>query len=255
MNRSKKVLIIAGEHSGDRLGRELMDELAKHDCIFFGTGGKQMNQAGMDLWEDIENMSAVGLTEVIKKYFPLKKLIKMIKAQSLSLGIDFAILIDYPGFNLILAKELHSAKIPVFFYVSPQVWAWRYKRVFKIKKYCRHIFVLFPFEAELYKEAGMPVSYFGHPMSERLPVQLASEKKLSLDDKPLEICLMPGSRKRELNDLLPIMLSACLWQFIISGNNNLRVHSLCAISAKAKNSLCRGSAEPAFLPPTSNTLK
>jgi lipid-A-disaccharide synthase len=238
MNSSEKnkILIIAGELSGDFLGGELISAFKKRGNFkFYGTGGPLMTSEGIVLWESIDVMSAVGFTEVVRKYFPLRKLINRICKQSVREGIDFAVLIDYPGFNIILARKLHKLNIPVYFYVSPQIWAWHYRRIYKYKKYGQHIFCLFPFEVDIYQKIGMSASYHGHPLAKRLNYKFQSERPLEVEENDIEICFMPGSRIRELEKIFPIMLQLAFWLYLkVSPKRSIHFYFSCIDSRFSK---------------------
>ncbi len=218
INRSSlktPILIIAGEHSGDLLGGELVKNLRSLGFTnFFGTGGHLMEKQGVDLLERVENMTTVGVIDALKAYKKLKKLAKELYAQVLARGIQTAILIDYPGFNLRFAPKLKKMGIRVIYMVSPQLWAWHYSRIKIIKKNIELMLVLFPFEEEMYTREGVKSHCIGHPSLYRLPLQLIKEKSLygelaSIRKKNwYTIGLFPGSRSSEIKAHLSDMLQA-----------------------------------------------
>lgn len=206
------VFVLAGEHSGDLLGGELLKEIHKKapQTQFFGIGGKEMeSQGNWSSLEDIENLSVIGFWEALRKYKYLKSLMQRLVQEILSKNCFYAILIDYPGFNLRLAKILHEHGIRVIFYVSPQIWAWKFKRIFHIQKYVDLMITLFRFEEDIYKEYGVNAVYAGHPLQKRLQESIQKEKPLSLTiNNEIPIGLLPGSRSQEVKKLLPILLNA-----------------------------------------------
>ena len=208
---NKPVLIIAGEHSGDLLGAELMDALASFGIRkFIGTGGVFMLQKGLHIYEHIENMNIVGLIEAFRAYRRLKALADLIIAQALEQKVELAILIDYPGFNLRLAAKLRQTGIRVIYMVSPQIWAWHYSRIKTIKKNVDLMLPLFPFEELIYRAEGVECHCIGHPLVDRIPREIIKEKKLPIPKKnvKLTIGILPGSRSNEIRYLLDDMLQA-----------------------------------------------
>jgi lipid-A-disaccharide synthase len=195
-------LISAGEASGELYGAGLMTALRGRvpSAEFFGVGGQRMRDAGCDTVIDAHEISVVGLAEVVTHlphiYSEFKRLVREAKARR----PDAAILIDFPDFNLRLARELHQLGIPVIYYVSPQLWAWRQGRVEQIRRYVKKVLVIFPFEAEFYRQHNVAAEYVGHPLAdETLPSisreQYAAENEL--DQAKTWIALLPGSRKKE----------------------------------------------------------
>lgn len=213
MIRSPKFLLSAGEASGDTYGAQLIDALRKlaPDANFFGMGGAQMRIAGCDLLVDAHEVAVVGLVEVVKHLPAIRKRFKHVVAEAARRKPDAAILIDFPDFNLRLARELHRLRIPVFYFVSPQIWAWRTGRVKQIQKYVRKMIVIFPFEQAFYAGHGVDVSYVGHPLA-YVPNPAISRpefaQKYGLNAGKQWIAMLPGSRKKEVRLNLPVMLEA-----------------------------------------------
>ncbi len=202
------LLVVAGEHSGDLLGADVIAHLKKHGFReFFGTGGETMKREGMEILESVESMAVIGFVEALKNYSRLKKLAKSLVVQAKERGARFALLIDYPGFNLRLAKMLRDEGIQVIFLVSPQLWAWHYSRIKTIKENVNLMLVLFEFEKEMYTEAGVNCEFVGHPLVKRIPERLAEESPIALK-RGKTIALLPGSRPSEIRGLLPDMLDA-----------------------------------------------
>ncbi|GBF48770.1 lipid-A-disaccharide synthase [Leptospira ryugenii] len=211
----ENVLIVTGEHSGDLLGADLMTELSSlhPELSYFGIGGERMISCGFESIEELEKLSVIGFSEAIKKYSFLKKLFYRLLDQVKERNIKFAILIDYPGFNLRLAKELKSLGIPSIFYVSPQIWAWKFKRIYFIKEQIALMLTLFRFEEEIYKQYGVNAKFVGHPITKRIPEKLKKEPNLPSDLPQMGeghvIGLLPGSRRGEITKLIdPLLASA-----------------------------------------------
>ncbi|GBD87802.1 lipid-A-disaccharide synthase [bacterium BMS3Abin03] len=214
-NPESKLMIIAGEASGDLIGASLIKEMKKlsSEIKIFGIGGEKMQMQGMNLSYHIKDMAFLGFTEVVKHLPFIKKvqknLIEIVKAEK----IKTVVLIDYPGFNLSIAKKFKEMGMKVVYYISPQLWAWGKRRMKKVKKLIDKMLVVFPFEENLYKSNEVNVEFVGHPLIERV----SEHKFLSRDElynkfnlkKEKEILLLlPGSRKHEINDLFPSMMKA-----------------------------------------------
>jgi lipid-A-disaccharide synthase len=216
-NRAESVLIFTGEHSGDLLGSDLMAELKqlRPELNYYGVGGTSMEAQGFESLEELEKLAVIGFSEAIRKYSFLKKLLFQIVEEAKRRDTKFAILIDYPGFNLRLAKELKAIGIPSIFYVSPQIWAWKFKRIFFIKEHIALMLTLFRFEETIYKEYGVNAKFVGHPITKRIPEKLKKEPPLPSDlpqvGEGFVIGLLPGSRTGEIGKLLgPILGTAKL---------------------------------------------
>ncbi|PJZ57912.1 lipid-A-disaccharide synthase [Leptospira barantonii] len=207
-----KILMLAGEHSGDLLGGELIRELKKNfpDLETFGVGGERMIEEGFTSIESMEELSIIGFSAILFKYRFLKALIGRLLDVAIEKNCTHAILIDYPGFNLRLAKELKKLGITVIFYVSPQLWAWKFNRIYTIRDNIDLMLVLFPFEKDIYDRYGVPCEFVGHPLAVRLREKIRKEAVIAEPEDKTHfhsvITLMPGSRsgeiRRILNDLL-----------------------------------------------------
>ncbi len=207
----KNVLIVAGEASGDHHGARLVEETLKlkPDIHFSGIGGEHMRKAGVETLVDSAEMAVVGLIEVLAHRKTIFGALDLMRERVKTLKPDLLILIDYPDFNLRLAKTAKEAGVKVLFYISPQVWAWRQKRVFKIKELVDMMAVVFPFEVPFYKNAGVPVTFVGHPLVDEVKSSLSRNMALSeFDLNPTQkvLGLFPGSRKSEIKRLLPLLL-------------------------------------------------
>ncbi len=206
-------LISAGEASGEAYGAQLIAALraSAPETEFFGLGGDRMRAVGCDTVVDARDVCVVGLAEVVshlpKIYGEFHKLLNEADARRPSA----AILIDFPDFNFRLARKLHARGIPVFYYVSPQLWAWREGRVNLVRKYVRKMLVIFPFEEQFYRERGVEVEYVGHPLAEVPPPNISRNNfaaENGLETSKPWIALLPGSRRKEVEMNLPEMLRA-----------------------------------------------
>ena len=208
-----KVMMVAGEASGDDHASELAAELKRivPDAELFGVGGDKMRAAGVETLVDIRELSVMGLIEVLKQYRRLMGIVNRLRDVLRRRRPDLLILTDYPDFNLKLAETAKELGIPVLFYVSPQVWAWRPKRVNKIGERIDHMAVLFPFETEIYEKNGIPVTFCGHPLADHVQVKLTpaeARAKLGIEGEGPVIGLLPGSRRGEVQRLLPVMIDS-----------------------------------------------
>jgi len=207
------VMVIAGEASGDaHAGRMLaaLKDIAP-DIAVKGIGGDTMRAAGAEIMVDFSELAVMGLVEVLKRYRGIKKIFNQVVAELKRDKPDLLILVDYPGFNLKLAKEAKKLGIPVLYYISPKVWAWRAGRVKTIKQYVDHMAVLFPFEVDIYQQAGVPVTCVGHPLVDAVQKNLTTKQakiKMGFKLNRRVLGLFPGSRRSEVEMLLPIMLEA-----------------------------------------------
>jgi lipid-A-disaccharide synthase len=205
-------LLSAGEASGDTYGAQLIEALHQLSpgSTFFGMGGEKMGAAGAKLLVHANEVAVVGLVEVVRHLPDIRRRFKHLVAEAARRKPDAAILIDFPDFNLRLARELHRLGIPVFYFVSPQIWAWRTGRVQQIRKYVRKMIVIFPFEQEFYARHGVEVSYVGHPLAYAPQPQISREEfaaKHGLDPGKQWIALLPGSRRKEVKLNLPMMVN------------------------------------------------
>ncbi|MEW6673767.1 MAG: lipid-A-disaccharide synthase [Thermodesulfobacteriota bacterium] len=205
----KCVMIITGEASGDLHGSRLVRAMRKRSpALFFcGVGGKYLREAGVRILVEASALSVVGFTEAFSKIPALLKGMAVVKRLLKSLRPDLLILIDFPDFNLHAAAVAKKLGIPVLYYISPQIWAWRSGRINKIKRLADHVAVILPFERELYAAQDIPVTFVGHPLLDHAPYSNRAEMDAAAPDSLL-IGLLPGSREREVLRHLPIMLAA-----------------------------------------------
>ena len=200
-----KIAIVAGEASGDLHASEVIRELRKLDpaLTLFGIGGDLLAREGTDLVHHASEMGIVGLFNVLRHLPMFRRVFRELMARIERERPDVVFLIDYPGFNLRVAKRCKELGLRVVYYISPQIWAWRQGRVRHIAEYVDRMIVVFPFEEEFYRAHNVPVKYVGHPIVE----QLAGVKKPTRGET-LRIALLPGSRRMEVASLLPPMLDA-----------------------------------------------
>ncbi len=209
---SKKVFMISGEESGDQHGAKLIEALKAHlpELTVKGMGGERMKRAGL-VGLDSKDLSVVGIIEVIEKAPGILKAYRKLKGILNGERFDAVILIDFPDFNLRFASLAKRLGIPVIYYISPQVWAWRKNRIKKIARLVDKMLVVFPFEVELYRETGLDVEYVGHPLMDTTSSPLTKKEarsRLALDEQESIIAILPGSRTAEVRRLLPPMLGA-----------------------------------------------
>ena len=215
MSNNNHIFILAGERSGDIHGGMLMESITKIDnsITFSGIGGTSMESAGLQSLFPIDKMAIVGFVEVIKHL----NFFKDVELQVLSIikknNPDRIILIDFPGFNLRIAKKIKNLyNIPITYYISPQIWAWKENRIKTIKKYIDQMLVILPFEKGWYANRGMDVEWVGHPYLDHSQSNL-SKQELKLDygiePSKLLLTLFPGSRQIEVDRHMPLLLKAC----------------------------------------------
>ncbi|MCU1305802.1 MAG: lipid-A-disaccharide synthase [Acidobacteriaceae bacterium] len=211
---STNIFISAGEASGEFYGAQLIDALrraAAEPMEFFGLGGERMRAAGCEIVVDSKEIAVVGLAEVVKHlpdiYGKFHELLRAVDHRK----PEVAVLIDFPDFNFRLARELHKRGIPVVYFVSPQLWAWRKGRIKQVQRYVSKMLVIFPFEEKFYAEHGVNAEYIGHPLADLAPPALDRQQYAAahgLDPKKHWIALLPGSRKQEIERHLPTMVAA-----------------------------------------------
>jgi len=209
-----RVLISAGEASGENYGALLLTVLRRilgNDTEFFGVGGERMRAAGCEIVVDSKTIAVVGITEVIK-HIPriYREFFRMVSAAR-GQRPDVAVLIDFPDFNLRLAEKRHEMGVPVVYFVSPQLWAWKKRRIRRVQRYVDRMLVIFTFEESYYRERGVKAEYVGHPLAD-LPLPQGRREELSrkfgVDISKHWIALLPGSRQKEVLLNLPMMLAA-----------------------------------------------
>ncbi|MCF8303032.1 MAG: lipid-A-disaccharide synthase [Bacteroidales bacterium] len=227
-----KYYIIAGEASGDLHAANLMKHIKSHDpeARFRFWGGDKMQAQGQELVKHYRDLAFMGFSEVVMNLRTILRNIRFCKDDIVRYEPDVIILVDYPGFNLRIAEFAHNSGYRVFYYISPQVWAWKQSRVKKIKKYVERMFVILPFEQEFYAKHNFPVDFVGHPLLDAIeedihpPDREEFLKKNDLPEKPI-VALLPGSRKQEIAGMLAVMLEVADrfsgYQFVIAGMSSI----------------------------------
>ena len=216
-----KYYIIAGEASGDLHASNLIKEIRKLDgqSSFRGWGGDLMQKQGADIVKHYRDLSFMGFAEVLMNLRTIVRNFSSCKNDIISFKPDVLILVDYPGFNLRIARFACNRGIRVFYYISPQLWAWNVSRVKQIKKNVEKMFVILPFEKEFYSKFGVKVDFVGHPLLDAL---VDAETNITTENI---IAILPGSRKQEIRKMLPVMLSVIpLFQdysFVIAGMSSV----------------------------------
>jgi lipid-A-disaccharide synthase len=212
---SKHIFLIAGENSGDLHASNLVKSLLRLDgsLRFSGLGGPQMAAAGVILLKDIvKGLAIVGITPVIRNFRVIRRLLEQVREFLTEQRPDAVILVDYPGFNLRVARMARDLGIPVIYYISPQIWAWHPTRILRIRQTINLMMVLFPFEQKMYQKAGVNAVHVGHPLLDIMRLTMSKQEvfeKFGFDSAKKLIGLLPGSRKPEIIRHLSVMLEAC----------------------------------------------
>lgn len=204
-------MIVAGEVSGDQHAARLVRDLraVRGDVEVFGIGGEALRREGVRTIVDARDMAVLGFFEVLSRLFFFRRVFKQMMAVFAREKPDALLLVDYPGFNLRLAAQASARGIPVLYYVSPQVWAWHKSRIPKMAKIIDLLMVIFPFEVDVFKDTGLKTVFVGHPLAESVRRTLARPSpELPWPPGARRIGLLPGSRRQEIERILPVMLAA-----------------------------------------------
>jgi len=209
----ERVMMIAGEASGDLHGSGVVRELKKRlpNVDIFGIGGDAMQAEGMELLYHVNNLSVMGFVEVLKHLPVIRDVERSLEHCLDDRHPQIVVLIDYPGFNLRFAKKAKRRKVKLLYYIGPQVWAWNKGRIKEMKRYIDQVNVILPFEADMYRKEGVDAEFVGHPLLERLSSTLTKEeffRRFNLDPARKLLALLPGSRVQEVRNILPTMLNA-----------------------------------------------
>lgn len=209
----RRIVLVVGEASGDLLGSALIEELNQRfsEVEFVGIGGPLMIAQGFDSWYRMSELSVMGYVEVIKKLPKLICIRSSLIRRILRYQPDLVVGIDAPDFNLFLERSVRKSGVPVVHLVSPSIWAWRYERIHKIRESVDRMLVLFPFEEDIYKREGIPVSYVGHPLADQIELvvdRFRYRDELGFTVNQKLVALLPGSRRSELKQHLDLMLDA-----------------------------------------------
>lgn len=216
-NKRLNIVIIAGEASGDKHAAHLVQEIkAKHRNIqFSGIGGSKMQNAGVTLIEDLKHLNVMGYTEVIRHFKVIREIFKRTEKYLQETKPDLLLLVDYPGFNLRLAKKAKAMGVKVLYYISPQLWAWKAGRMKTIKTSVDMMAVILPFEKKIYDDANVLAHFVGHPLTQTVRTTLPENTldntiraKWGLPLGQKIIGILPGSRRGEIKRMFPIMLKA-----------------------------------------------
>ncbi len=227
---NKKFYIIAGEVSGDLHASNLVKAMFKlnKEIQIKGFGGLRMEQAGVDISRGLDKLSLVGFVEVLKHLKTIRENFSIAKREILEMKPDAVILIDYPGFNLRMAKWAKSQGIKVIYYIAPQVWAWGKKRVSKMKKYIDKLFVILPFEEEYFRKNGIDADFVGHPLLEEISQFKMEDDFLVKNNVPVNkklIAFLPGSRiseiRKNINPVLPVVEKNPDFFFLVAARSGL----------------------------------
>lgn len=207
------ILIVAGESSGEKYGAGIMRSMQAlvPGVNFYGIGGENMREAGAELLYPVSDLSVVGVFEILSQLPRIKRIFRRLYQEAEIRRPDAAVLIDSPDFNLRLAKKLKNLSVPVLYYISPTVWAWRKGRLKTIKKYIDKMLLIFPFEETIYREYAVPAVFVGHPLLSKIQLNLSREKFFSqygLDPRKKLIALLPGSRESEISFHMPALMNA-----------------------------------------------
>lgn len=229
---NNKILILAGEQSGDMHASSLVNSLkkAKYDLEFSGIAGNNMISSGVKALYHLKDMAFLGFIEVFKHLPFILKVEKSIVKHVIENKIKLAILVDYPGFNLRIAKKLKKLGVKIVYYISPQIWAWHQSRIKKIRNRVDKMLVVFPFEEKFYKDGKVPVDYVGHPLVERINNYEFKSKSDFFQEFQIDkeiILILPGSRKDEIEKHLP--------ELIITADKISKKNNLLAVVACADN--------------------
>lgn len=228
----KNILVVAAENSAENYGVQVINEFSRMypDVRFAGVGGDRFQQAGVDVVIHNRELAIVGIFEILSSLRKIRRTMNDLCRLAVDRKVDCALLIDYPDFNLRLAGKLKKAGIPVYHYISPTVWAWRYSRVKLIRKVITHQFIIFPFEVPIFEKEKIPFTYTGHPLVpdiKEVKDRDGVRKQHGVADGEVMISILPGSRHSEIHALLPVMLGSLeilsrrykLKLFLIRANN------------------------------------
>jgi len=208
----RNILLVAAENSAETYAVQVVKEFAScGDFHFWGIGGDRLEASGFENVVHNRSLSVVGIVEVVAHLWRIRRIMERVFRQALARRADAALLIDYPDFNLRLARRLRRAGIPVYYYISPTVWAWRYKRVEQLRRWVSRLFIIFPFEVPIYEKEGVPFTYTGHPLLAEVRVGVSRDefrRRQGVGPHDILLALLPGSRPSEVAMLLPGIMDA-----------------------------------------------
>lgn len=250
MGESQKLLmIIAGEVSGDMRAAEVARAIRETapSIRMTGVGGEHMTAAGVECFANITELAVIGFTDVIKNYSRIKKVFDQVLSEADRQKPDAVMLVDYPGFNLRLARKLKERGIKIIYYISPQVWAWKESRVKTIKETVDKMIVLFSFEQVFYKKHNVDVDYVGHPLMDQIKITQKPEEvlqKLGLKSHLPVVGLLPGSREKEITRHLPVMAKAAELLYKTNQNRQFVLLKASTIDEHLARTLIKDAACP-----------
>jgi lipid-A-disaccharide synthase len=225
-----KIFVIVGEASGDRLAADLLENISKDEKIeIYGTGGKYLKNIGQKQYYSIDNLEIIGIDGLIKKSISLINIYNALLHKLVQINPDILLLVDYPGFNIRFAKAAKKKGFKTIYYVAPQVWAWGKRRLYKLKNCVDLLLCILPFEAKIFSTVGIKTLYTGNPIISKINYQYKTKSDLfdniSLDPSLYTIAILPGSRKKEIKNHMPIITEAMSQlkdlQFIICKSNEI----------------------------------
>lgn len=207
---NKEIVIITGELSGEIHAFHLINELKTYgDFHFSGIGSSKLKNIGVEIIYDYKDISITGLSEVLTKLLYVRRAFREIKRHLTERRPSLLILVDFPGFNMRIARFAHDNGIPVIYFIPPQIWAWRKKRIYKIKKYVNKVICILPFEKAIYDDYAVDAIYVGHPFVEIVKPSLTREdfcKAIGIEAANPVLTIMPGSRENEVRRHMPVMM-------------------------------------------------
>jgi len=208
-----QVMIIAGEISGDMHAAALIRAIraSKPDTAFFGIGGDLMRSEGVEIFYDVKDMAVMGFTEVMKRFGFFRRVFHHMLSLAETRKPDAVILVDYPGFNLRFAEKVHKMGIKTIYYICPQVWAWNRGRIPKMARIVDRLISIFPFEAKHFEKTGLKVDFVGHPLVDEIkPFLSGPTPELPWNDGKPRVAILPGSRRHEIERILPVMMETVI---------------------------------------------
>jgi lipid-A-disaccharide synthase len=209
----KNILLVAAENSAETYALQVMQAFAdkQNSFHFWGVGGERLLKNGLEIVVPNSSLAVVGIFEVVAHLFRIRRVMNFLFRQALERQTAAALLIDYPDFNLRLARRLRRAGIPVYYYISPTVWAWRYSRVEQIRRWVTRLFIIFPFEIPIYQKEKVAFTYTGHPLLDAVRISEPRDqfrRRLGVGADEVLLALLPGSRESEVRSLLPEIMAA-----------------------------------------------
>jgi lipid-A-disaccharide synthase len=195
----KNILLVAAENSAETYALQVMQAFAEKQASFrfWGIGGERLLHNGLEIVVSNHSLAVVGIVEIVSHLFRIRRIMNLLFRQALERQTAAALLIDYPDFNLRLARRLHRAGIPVYYYISPTVWAWRYNRVKQIRRWVTRLFIIFPFEIPIYQKEKVTFTYTGHPLLDAVRISESRDQfrsRLGVGADEILLALLPGSR-------------------------------------------------------------